>query len=73
MGGYGADGRALVVVAGEEDDTGGLRGALRRLLGTLLPVGGAAVAAEVELGGPFAPAAGGGDGAESASGESADV
>ena len=70
---YGPADRALVVVAGEEDDTGGLRGALRRLLGTLLPVGGAAVAAELALGGPFAPAAGGGDGAESAGGESADV
>lgn len=70
---YGPADRALVVVAGEEDDTGGLRGALRRLLGTLLPVGGAAVAAELVLGGPFAPAGGGGDGAESASGESADV
>ncbi|ERH12323.1 MAG: bacterial regulatory protein, arsR family, partial [halophilic archaeon J07HB67] len=63
---YGPADRALVVIAGDEEDTGGLRGVLRRLLGTLLPLGGAAVAAELSLGGPFAPAAGG-DGGESAS------
>ena len=76
---YGPADRALVVVAGDEEDTGGLRGALRRLLGTLLPLGGAAVTAELALGGPFAPGSGllspgGGDGSESPSGtESADV
>jgi len=69
---YGPADRALVVVAADDDDTGGLRGALRRLLGTLLPVGGAAVAAELVFGGPFAP----GGGSESSGGgpvESADV
>lgn len=61
--------RALVVVAGRESETRGLAGAVKRLLGGLVPVALAAVAAEVLLDGPFAPSfaarsGGGEDGSE---------
>ncbi|MEZ3115552.1 ArsR/SmtB family transcription factor [Halobaculum sp. MBLA0147] len=69
--------RALVVVAGRESETQGLVGAVKRLLGGLVPVALAAVAAEVLLDGPFAPSfaaqSGGADGGETAVTTSADV
>lgn len=52
---YGPADRALVVVAGREDDTSGLRGALKRLLGGLAPLAVVAAAAEWVFDGPFAP------------------
>jgi DNA-binding transcriptional ArsR family regulator len=47
--------RALVVVAGREEDTRGLKSALKRLLGALVPLAVVAAAAEWLLDGPFAP------------------
>ena len=52
---YGPADRALVVVAGREEETSGLRGALKRLLGGLAPLAVVAAAAEWLLDGPFAP------------------
>ena len=59
---YGPADRALVVVASREEETSGLRGALKRLLGGLAPLAVVAAAAEWVLDGPFAPdLAGAGD------------
>ncbi|MFB6176855.1 MAG: ArsR/SmtB family transcription factor [Halobaculum sp.] len=74
---YAPSDRALVVVAGREEDTEGLAGALKSLLGALLPLGLGAILIEIALDGPFAPdffgmAAGGGSGAATVS-QSADT
>jgi DNA-binding transcriptional ArsR family regulator len=67
--------RALVVVAGREEDTEGLVGALKSLLSALLPLGFLALLVEITLDGPLAPSffgtAGGGDAATGA--QSADT
>ncbi|WP_313693053.1 ArsR/SmtB family transcription factor [Halorarum halobium] len=47
--------RALVLVAGREEDTRGLKGTLKRLLGGVGVVGLLAVLIETALEGPFAP------------------
>jgi DNA-binding transcriptional ArsR family regulator len=46
--------RALVVVAGREEDTKGLKSALKTLLGALIPLGIVSVVLETLLDGPFA-------------------
>jgi DNA-binding transcriptional ArsR family regulator len=52
--------RALVVVAGREEDAAGLESALRGLLGAIVPLAIVSVALEFLLDGPFVPASGGG-------------
>lgn len=74
---YAPSDRALVVVAGREEDTDGLVGALKSLLSALFPLGFLAVLVEFALDGPFAldffgMAGGGGDGAATTA-ESADA
>jgi len=54
-----ADG-PLVLVAGDESETAGIRATLGRLLGGVGAVGLGAVVVETLLGGPFAPSLGGG-------------
>ena len=46
--------RALVLVAGRKEDTVGLKGALKRLLGAVALIGVGAAVVEQALGGPFA-------------------
>ena len=60
-----ADG-PLVLVAGDESETAGIRATLGRLLGGVGAVGLGAVVVETLLGGPFAPSFGGGREAGSA-------
>jgi len=62
-----ADG-PLVLVAGDESETAGVRATLRRLLGGVGAVGLGALLVETALGGPFAPSFGLGGGADSAGG-----